>query len=158
MIDTIFFGIISAIMIASGVLVFYQKSIMRAVIALTVAFTSSAIIFFILGQAFIALLQLFVFVGGLSTYLIVAVSSEYKKINLKGFIRLCIVAILVCAGMMLLLFKATFNTSQAAESMSSFFIEVFQSYFPIIFMALVMLFLTAIGSVIVIRRFVKLVT
>ena len=90
-----FFSIVSAIMIISGIAIFYQKSIMRAVIALSISFVASSLIFFILNQQFIALLQLFVFVGGMSTYLIVAVSSEYRKINKIDFIKIGVAAIII---------------------------------------------------------------
>ncbi len=156
MYDIILFVIASAIMVLSGIAIFYQKSIMRAVVALTIAFTASSFIFFILGQNFIALLQLFIFVGGMSTYLIVAVSSEYKKINKIEFSAICAIALMIGLGFLLILTGVQFSTATTQVSMSTFFVDVFQSYYPIIFAAIIMLFLVAMGSVIVIRRFVKL--
>ncbi len=152
------FSIVSAVMITSGIGIFYQKSIMRAVIALSVSFIASSLIFFILNQEFIALLQLFVFVGGMSTYLIVAVSSEYKKINRIDFIKIGVAAIIISMSFSLLFTVINFNTANTAPGMSVYFATAFEEYYPIIIAAVIMLFLAAIGSVIVIRKFVTLIS
>ena len=70
---------IAAFTIISAAWVFLSRKLMHSVIALTIAFTGSASVFALLGQAEMALLQLFVFVGGLSTYLIVAVAAEEDR-------------------------------------------------------------------------------
>lgn len=152
------FSIVSVVMIISGISIFYQKSIMRAVIALSISFIASSLIFFILNQQFIALLQLFVFVGGMSTYLIVAVSSEYKKINKIDFIKIGVAAIIISMSFSLLFTVINFNASNTAPGMSVYFATAFEEYYPVLVAAVIMLFLAAIGSVIVIRKFVTLVS
>ncbi|MEM0200929.1 MAG: NADH-quinone oxidoreductase subunit J [Candidatus Micrarchaeaceae archaeon] len=157
MIEIISFIIVSFVMLISSIMIFYQKSIMRAVILLTMTFAFSSIIFFILNQNFIALLQLFIFVGGMSTYLIVAVSSEYKKINKIEFGKICIIAVIIFIAIFLSLIGIANNNSINTSNMTSYFAYAFQSYYPIIYASIVMLFLTSIGSILIIRKYVKLI-
>ncbi len=156
MIEIISFAIVSFIMLLSSIMIFYQRSIMRAVILLTISFGSSSAIFFILNQNFVALLQLFIFVGGMSTYLIISVFSEYKKINQVDFVKICIVAAVIFSAVFLSLIGITNNNTLQSTNMSTFFAYAFESYFPLIYLAIVMLFLTSIGSILIIRKYVKL--
>ncbi len=156
MIEVISFAIVSFIILLSSIMIFYQKSIMRAVVLLTISFGSSSLIFFILNQNFIALLQLFIFVGGMSTYLIVAVSSEYKKIKEIDFVKICIVAAVIFSAVFLSIVGVTSNNAVQSTNMSSYFAYTFENYFPLIYATIVMLFLTSMGSVLIIRKYVKL--
>lgn len=158
MFEVISFAIVSFIILLSSIMIFYQKSIMRAVILLTVSFGASSLIFFILNQNFIALLQLFIFVGGMSTYLIVAVSSEYKKIDKIEFIKMSIIAAVIFIAIFLsIIGVVTTNTLQSTD-MITYLGYAFQGYFPIIYAAIIMLFLTSIGSILIIRKYVGLIT
>ncbi|MGC8479157.1 MAG: NADH-quinone oxidoreductase subunit J [Candidatus Micrarchaeia archaeon] len=156
MYEFIFLILFSFIIIISGIFIFYQKSIMRAVLMLTIAFGSSALIFFALGQNFIGLLQLFIFVGGMSTYLIVAVSSEYKKIENLDFLKITMIAAILFVSIFLSLYGIG-NSASNNIDMSRYFSSALENYYPILYMAIIILFLTAIGSVIIIRKYVKLI-
>ena len=76
---TFSFYLFAVLTVLASLLVFVQRKLVHAVLALTTAFSASAILFLILNQPFIALLQILVFVGGLSTYLMVSLSNEEKN-------------------------------------------------------------------------------
>src|SRR5208283_373994 len=90
----IIFIIISILTIGSAMAVFFSKRLLHAVLALTLAFGGSALFFLYADQPFAAFLQLFILVGGLSTYLIVALASEESKgsFSPRGFVALLIIA------------------------------------------------------------------
>ena len=154
------FAVVSIVMIISAIGIFYQKRIMHSVVLLSIAFISSAFVFFILNQNFIAFLQLFIFVGGMSTYLIISVSSEFRKTRMIDFMKICIVAIAITISISIGILNFHYQNSQVtvSQGFSNFFVYAFQQYYSIIFTSVIMIFLVAIGSVVVIRRFVRLVT
>src|SRR5574337_1295696 len=76
--DLYAYAAISVITVISALLLFLQKRLLYSAIALAIVFAGSALVFLYLGQTLLALIQLLVFVGGLSTYLVVAVATEEK--------------------------------------------------------------------------------
>ena len=80
--DIYVFIALAALAVIASIFIFLQKRLIHAVLFLAIVFVSSSIIFLLLGQTLIAVLQMLIFVGGLSTYLIVAVATEEKGANL----------------------------------------------------------------------------
>ena len=70
------FAIIALLEILSATLVFVFKDMLHVVLSFSALFIINSAIFMVLGQPFLALLQLFIMVGGVSTYLFVGVASE----------------------------------------------------------------------------------
>ena len=68
------FVVLSAILIFFALMIFKSKRLLHAVLALTGVFFMSSVVLLLLGQPLAALLQLVILVGGMSTYLIVAVA------------------------------------------------------------------------------------
>ena len=156
MISEIFIIVIAGLTICGGLLVFLSKRLIHAVLALTFVFIGSALVFAVLGEAFIALLQLFVFVGGLSTYLIVAVASEAAEgsFSKTRFIS----ALAVAAFGIALIFAWTGGGILPGRSnFAGIAASAISEYYPIFFMLVLLLFSAVIGSVLIMRRFVKLV-
>ena len=152
--NIVFFAI-AAFTIVSAAWVFLSRKLMHSVIALTVAFTGSASVFALLGQAEMALLQLFVFVGGLSTYLIVAVAAEEskKEIMLPRF-----AAMALAASAILIIFSASLGAGQQqAPSFASAAVSAFSSDYPLLAIIALTLFSAAIGSILVLRKHIRLV-
>jgi NADH:ubiquinone oxidoreductase subunit 6 (subunit J) len=156
--DTYAFGIVAAITLISAVLVFVERKLIHAVIALSVAFLGSALLFFLIGQTLPALLQLVVFVGGFSTYLIVAVATEEKRANLVSFRNFLVLSLILSVGIgvFLLRYLPVSNTNLATN-----FLNVsassFEQYYAVFYLMLLLLFAVSISSVLIIRKFSRLV-
>ncbi|MCL5427859.1 MAG: hypothetical protein M1321_01620 [Candidatus Marsarchaeota archaeon] len=140
--------------VGAALAVFFQRSLMRAVVAITLSFLGSAVVFYMIGQGFIALLQLFVFVGGLSTYLMVAVSSEHREFGNRY--ALVALAVVFAAGLSVMLMGVG-DGQPANQGSYWYFAAALGQYWPFIFVISLALFGAAMASVLVIRRFVRLV-
>ncbi len=143
--------------IAASMLVFLRNKLLHAVIFLATCSLGSALIFLYLGQVLVALLQLLVFVGGLATYLIVAVAAEEKKlIKLASKVRFVFAAIVI-ALVLLIFLPLPPNPQNAGNDFSAVAEAGFSSYYIILFAAVLLLFAVGIGSVLIIKKSSKLV-
>ena len=152
----ILYVLISVLAIIFALLVFMFKHLLHAALALTVTFLASAFIFSAIGQSFIGLLQILIFVGGLSAYLIAAVATETKLKNMlkpaKFFAATAALSIAFTA--------IAFSIPQSAYLPSTFqqsASATFSQYYAILFIITLMLFSTAIGGVLIIKKFKRLV-
>jgi NADH:ubiquinone oxidoreductase subunit 6 (subunit J) len=154
-IDPIFI-VIALFTIAGGLAIFLSRSLLHSVLALTAAFIGSALVFFYLGQSFIALLQLFVFVGGLSTYLIVAVAGEEApgSLSVMRFVPMLIVIVL---GLSTLLLSANLTSTPSGNNFETSAASALASYSPVLFILALLLFSTVLGSIMIMKRFVRLI-
>lgn len=153
--DLLFFPI-ALLIIGFSVALFALKKILRAVIALSGAFLMSSLFFLYLGQTLAALLQLFVFVGGLPTYLIVAVAAEEKdkeRFDIRLFFLLALLlSIVLSSTFMGINTEVTTGNNFLALAGSAL-----QAYSMILYLIVFMLFSATIGSILAIKKFVKLV-
>lgn len=157
MLETLAFVIIAAITLISSILIFIEKKLIHAVVALSLAFTGSALLFFMLGQTLIALLQLIVFVGGFSTYLIVAVATEEKTvklISLREFLTLALI-FSVGSGFFLLNYLPSSNNNVEASFLATAS-SAFTTSYSVFYVILVLLFAVSISGVLIIRKFTRL--
>ena len=80
MIDIVMFAIVSIIALFVSVLVFVFRDILHATVALAVLFLANSFFFLLLGEPLLAIIQLFIMVGGITTFLFVGVASApYSK-------------------------------------------------------------------------------
>lgn len=152
------YAAISVIAAASAALMFLQKRLIYSAISLAVVFAASALMFLLLGQALLALIQLLVFVGGLSTYLIVAIATEEKTVRLFSPYAFVIAAIVI--SLALSLFIGSVNVSGAAGSgpgIGAIASAAFKAYWPLFYAMMFLLLAATIGTVVVAKRFVRLV-
>jgi NADH:ubiquinone oxidoreductase subunit 6 (subunit J) len=155
MADPSLFIVIALFTIASALLVFLFRKIVHSVLALTAAFIMSAVIFLYLGQTLIALLQALIFVGGLSTYLIVAIGVEEKGQKYSDPRVFLLTTIILAAGFSIMALQSGNPTPAAQNIMQDSAAASLQSYYALIFAAVLLLFSAAMGSVIFIKKFVK---
>lgn len=158
MLDTYAFWIVAALIVIPAIFIFIEKKLIHAVIALSIAFAGSALLFFLIGQTLIGLLQLIVFVGGFSTYLIVAVATEERTAKLISFNRLAVLALLLFIGIGSMLIE--YMPSSSLNLSTSFLGEAslaFQASYGIFYAMLLLLFSASIGGALIIRKFAKLV-
>lgn len=147
---------LAALLLASSAAVFLFKRLMHAVLALTMAFAASALIFLYLDQVLVALLQLFIFVGGLSTYLIVAISNEEKGSVHGNLPMFAIVAVVLTVALLAAVQSLPSGLALSGNDMLQTAPAAFGSYYPIFYALALLLFSASAGTVIFIKKFVKL--
>ncbi len=157
MLDLYAFYLLAPLIVISAALIFVQKRLVRAVVALTTTFIGTAILFFLLGQTLIAIIMLIVFVGGLSVYLIVAVATEEKNANLIILPSFAIVAVVLFAALTIILNYFPAQPGAASPSFLNSAAIAFQSDYPILYMLVILLFGITLAGAMVIKRFSKLV-
>lgn len=148
--------LLAAATIIFGLALFIQRKLMHSVIFLALAATASAFIFLYLGQVLVAMLQLLIFVGGLSTYLIVAIATEERHVKMSNAAAFFAVSLVIAVG----LFYSVFNLQEGAHAGNSFSTVAqgaMSQYYALLFAAIFLVFAVSIGSVVVIKRFAKLV-
>ena len=83
--DLIVFGVWAAASLAFASVIFLFKDIMHVGISLAFLFLSLSAVYLVLGQPLLAVVQVFIMVGGVSTYLMVgsasAIVSRFKHSN-----------------------------------------------------------------------------
>jgi NADH:ubiquinone oxidoreductase subunit 6 (subunit J) len=148
--------LIAIIAVAPGVALFLQKKLIHSVVFLAIAAAASTLIFLYLDQVLVALLQLLVFVGGLSTYLIVAIAAEEKQVKLASRVRFLLATVMIAAVLSALLLSLPAGVA-AGNDFSSVAQASFSDYFALLLIAVLLIFASAVGSVLVIKKFARLV-
>ncbi|MCL4364939.1 MAG: NADH-quinone oxidoreductase subunit J [Candidatus Marsarchaeota archaeon] len=156
MIGLYVFYAIAALVITSSILVFVQKRLIHAVIALAVVFFGSALVFFIIGQTLVALLQLVVFVGGFSTYLIVAVATEEKNARLIRFPVFAVLSVLLFAGIVFALQGIPSQQFGEGNNFLTAAASALATDYAMLYIMAALLFAATIGGVMIIKKFTKL--
>ena len=150
--DLIFF-IVAVFEIASVIAVFKLKDILHAAIALATVFFANSIMFLLIDQDLLAILQLFIMIGGVSTYIFVGVASgSFSRFKHTSYIGLAVISAILAAALLYPLValgsSATVSNalteSEISEGMSS---SIQYFYFIAIF-----IFAVSIGAVIVMKR------
>ncbi|MGC8710240.1 MAG: hypothetical protein ACP5RF_01345 [Candidatus Micrarchaeia archaeon] len=160
MISEILFALISLFTLASAIVMLLSRKLLRAVIALAFAFTGSSLIFLMLQQSILALLQLFVFVGGLSTYLIVAVAAEpklSKNMNARNFAA---AATALLIAFFFIVYKFAYANTTTSTYSGSFVTSAgiaIGHYYALLGIIIFLPFASAIGSILLIKRLTKVV-
>jgi NADH:ubiquinone oxidoreductase subunit 6 (subunit J) len=140
----------------SGILIFVRKKLLHSVIFLALSTVGISFVFLYLDQSLVALMQLLVFVGSLSTYLIVAVASEEKKEIRKGVVGF-FVATAIMLSFLLPFVLGVGEGQVAANSFSSSAASAFSSNYAFLFASVFLLFAATLGSVVIIKKFSKMV-
>jgi NADH:ubiquinone oxidoreductase subunit 6 (subunit J) len=146
-----------AVTLAPAALMFFERKLMNAVICLGISALGSSLLFLYLGQTLVGLLQLFVFVGGLSTYLVIAMASEERHAAMLSRGRFVMAAIVVAAVLSLLLNGISSSQTQTGNSFVSSAEAAFVGQYALIYAAAFLVFATAAGSVLVMKRFSRMV-
>lgn len=158
MLDQNAFLIVAPLVVIASIMIFVQKKIIYSVLSLTAVFLGSAIVFYLLGQTFIAILQLIIFVGGLSTYVMVAVATEEKNLKLISLPFFFVIAIILFAGLTLILNYLPVQNPAATNP--DFLIAAsyaLQSDYVLLYLIALLLFAVTIGGTLVIKRFSRLI-
>ncbi len=157
MLDVYAFYAVAALIVGSAIFIFIERKLVHAIIALTVAFLGSAILFFLLGQMMIALLQLIVFVGGLSTYLIVAIDADEKSVRMVSapvFIDLAAIGAFILYVFLVWCLPTT--TTNSPNSFLTAATSALQSSYAMFYIIAVLLFAVSISGVLIIKKFTRM--
>ncbi|MGB9732562.1 MAG: NADH-quinone oxidoreductase subunit J [Candidatus Micrarchaeia archaeon] len=140
--------------VASAILVYVPKSIMRSAVALALAFFGGSIAMLFAMQSFLALLQLLVFVGGISAYFIIALSLENEK-NMstkRTYFLVLAVGITLSLFAMFLASGGNAIQPQYPNSFVSSFMEIENNSYYFLYLVAFTPFAGAIGGIIIIKR------
>ncbi len=129
MIDLIVFAVLTISMLTLSALIFELKDVLHAAVALALLFLFNSLFFLLVNQPLLAVVQLFIMVGGIATFLFVGVgSAAYSKF---GHTRKLVLVVLWAALFVVLvsalngvrftseLPSATFWSSNIASSLQS---------------------------------------
>lgn len=133
-------------------LLFIAKSMVRAVVLFALSALFSAGLMVAINQELIAILQIFIFVGGLSTYFVVSFGSETSKIRpvLKG---LGIFALFIALGASLVYaYSRSPVPSLSKGSVQALLASSFSTYYPFLALLALLVFGAALGSILAIKR------
>ena len=96
------FVLIAIFTIGAAFFVYLSKSIMRSAIALALTFFGGSLAILFTGESILALMQLLIFVGGLSTYFIITLSLEREKSRNVNLMYFSILAIAVVSSLIIM--------------------------------------------------------
>lgn len=138
--------------------IFVEKDLFKSALGLAMVFLSSSGMILLLNQPLIALLQLLILVGGLSTYLIVAVASTRHAEFLHTNMPLLMVSFLLFGT--ILVYAAAlhpFPGSLSNSTISQGISLAITQYYVLIYAMVFLIFMVSIGSILLIRRVLKIV-
>ena len=147
------FMVLASADILSLLLIFVFKDILHSVLALSVSFFVNSLIFLLLSQPLLALIQLFIMVGGISTYLFVGVASaplsHFKHTSHAVLAIVSVVFFAACfynaAGMQL---PAPQNNALSGEAIATYL----ASSMGQLYMVALVLFGAALGSIALLKK------
>jgi NADH-quinone oxidoreductase subunit J len=147
------FIIVALLEVFSAILVFIFRNILHVVLALSLLFVFNSVMFLILGQPLLALLQLFIMVGGISTYVFVGVASaSYSKFKATNYKVFAIIYLLI-----FILFSARITQVSAVSLQQnavsgSLIAQSLSSNVGMLYLLAIMLFGTGFGSILLMRK------
>jgi NADH:ubiquinone oxidoreductase subunit 6 (subunit J) len=153
------FAVLSALAVISAYLVALERSVFHSALSLAAVFTFGSLLLLFIGQYVIALLQLFVLVGGLSVYLVVSVASEakipFRKASIPMLIILSVFLFALLSYYMIPgLYNGTVQGLGNASSGSAIYNEAAASLsnmWQLVAIVLLFMFAIGIGGIVVIK-------
>ena len=156
--------LIMALEIAASIMVFVLKDIMHSALALSMLFFGNSLAFLFLSQPVLAIIQLLVMVGGISTYIFIGVSSvSYSDFRHTRYAALAALSALIffLISFPLLshpvnnLFYGSAMNGSALKSKSGFVISppnYMSLNIPFFYLLSLLLFGAAIASIVLIKK------
>ena len=152
MLSEIVFIVSALVAIGAAVFMFKAKEIAHAMLGFLFVTVAAAALLVVLGLPLLALLQLFIMVGGVATYLFVGVSSE----NLSRFrhTSLPILVVLAIVLAVVPIYKTATAQSLGSQSnvlSSSLISSAISTNLVLFYMLAILLFGVGIGSMVMIK-------
>ena len=142
---------IAVLEIAAAVAIFSLKDVMHSALFLALLFLVNSAAFLALEQPILAIIQLFIMVGGVATYLFVGVASEYpSKTRHTNIAALAIVSLLVFLSVWYPVSGYFSGTNVTSLSFSSISSELSSGY-QLLYLIVALLFGVALGSILLLK-------
>jgi hypothetical protein len=151
MADFVMLAFLAVVTLLPAAMVFLSKRLLNAVIFLALSAIGSALVLVYVSQTFAALIQLLVFVGSLSTYLIVAVASEEKDMKMLSPVKFIASAVAITAVLSYIVYVPT-ETQPVGASFTEAAAVAFLTYPELVFVAVFLQFAATIGSILIIKK------
>ncbi len=153
MLQYILFVILASSEVASAIMVFESKHMLHAMLSFAMFSVILAFILAFMGLPLLGLLQLFIMVGGVSTYMFVGVSSE----NLSNFrfVRaplLAALAILLFAAMSYKLFISNLSFNGSNLTTPLLLGSTLSGSMAVFYLIAALLLFSGIGSILLMRK------
>jgi NADH:ubiquinone oxidoreductase subunit 6 (subunit J) len=150
---TIYILAITAIFeFAAIAFIFISRSLLHSVISLTLAFVVNSALFLIMKQPFLAIIQLFIFVGGISTYALVGVaSSGFSKFPHTNKFAFIAVFVILLAAISYPLLTANISSTGTNAFTPLQVKSGITGYIGLFYLITAMLFGVALGSIILFK-------
>ncbi|MGC8699529.1 MAG: hypothetical protein ACP5RK_00800 [Candidatus Micrarchaeia archaeon] len=150
---TMFFAV-ALFTLGSAFLIYVSKSIMRSAISLALTFFGASLALLFANQSILALLQLLILVGGLSTYMIIAFSFEKGSKRNASLAYFSVLAIVVTLSFILMLLPIGESGTPVHNGFLMSFESLEESSPYILYIIAFLPFAGAIGSILLIKRLV----
>ncbi|BCS90746.1 MAG: NADH-quinone oxidoreductase subunit J [Candidatus Micrarchaeota archaeon] len=143
--------IISAIYIivalAASYFIFYQRDIIKAVIALSSIFLFSGILLLSYNLILLGLLQILITIGGISTYLVVGVANADIE-RFKGFrsIAYMLVTAVLFASFLYIIYISNISNTEEGFSSSAISYQIYSSLSNIVLYLVISIYLVSLGA------------
>ncbi|MEM0150099.1 MAG: hypothetical protein QXW10_04340 [Candidatus Micrarchaeaceae archaeon] len=152
-IDVIFFTV-AVFEVASVVAVFKLKDILHAAIALASVFFANSLLFLFMGQDLLAILQLFIMIGGVSTYIFVGVASgSFSHFKHTSYIGLAVISIILALVLVYPLLSTGFSVGASSGALTQSEISAnLSSSIQYVYLIAIFIFAVSIGAVVVMKK------
>lgn len=143
---------IAVVEIAAAFCIFMLRDVMHSALALATLFLFNSAAFLALGQPILAVIQLFIMVGGVATYLFVGVASEHpnekRHTNMAVFGILSVLIFIAVGYPAIGYFSGSSGVSLSFSTMAS----EFASGYQLLYILVVLLFGVALGSILLLKN------
>lgn len=147
------FIVIAVLEILAAAMIFMFRDLLHSVLALSFVFVMNSAMFFVLNQPLLALMQLFIMVGGVSTYLFVGVGSEsysrFKHTNYKILVLVYVIFFIAIAARTVQVTQISVSQNTISNGTVS---ESISSNVGLFYLIAAMLFGVGFSSILMIRK------
>ncbi|MFI5412326.1 MAG: NADH-quinone oxidoreductase subunit J [Candidatus Micrarchaeales archaeon] len=147
------FAIVSVLGMVLAALVFAFKDILHSAVALSGVFFVNSLLFLALGQPLLAVIQLFIMIGGITTFIFVGVASAtYPEFRLTKLIQLCILSAVLFLIMIAPLSLMHFNQTESNVFTGDAVTVGLSSSASIFYLILLTLFGVSLGAILLLKK------
>lgn len=137
----------------SLLLIFIFKDVLHSVLALSASFLINSLIFLLLNQPLLALIQLFIMIGGISTYLFVGVaSSALSRFKHTSYIVLAAVSVVFFVACFYNVATVQFTPLQQNALSNDAIAAYITSSISQLYLIALALFGVALGSIVMLKK------
>jgi NADH:ubiquinone oxidoreductase subunit 6 (subunit J) len=147
------FIILALLEIFAACLIFIFKDMLHSVLALAFVFIFNSAMFLVMQQPLLAVMQLFIMVGGVATYAFVGVSSvNYSKFKHTNYFAFGIIFILLFVSMAYRAVQAATVTTEQNTLSISLITKSLGLNIGILYLIALMLFGVGFGSILLMKK------